>query len=166
MASNSSANAGYNQSGGAYFMCVTALSGSAGTGVTEVTPTTALAATSSHLYKISVAGSNSGGAYIQPTLALVSVQDVFGVITDKADEAATAVSAGKLIKDMGKTVISGGRTFRKFAVAGTGAPYVQSLGVAGAPATAPGAGYATFYLDVGREGRTGTSIPAPIARYY
>jgi hypothetical protein len=97
----------------------------------------------------------------------VSAQDVFGVATANADEAANEFGAGKLIRDMGKTIVdANGRTFRKFAVAGTGANYSRSFGVAGAPATALGTGYATFYLDVGRDGQTGATLPAPIARYF
>jgi hypothetical protein len=166
MAANSSAHsakAGYNQSGGAYFVCVTALSGSLGTGVDAVTPSAALTTTSSHLYKISTAGAKSGGAYEAPILTRVSAQEVFNAITDKADEAAAEFAAGKLIKDMGKTIVDiNGRTFRKFAVASTSAKY----GVVGGAAVAPGAGYGSFYLDVGREGNTGTTLPAPIARYF
>ena len=166
MAANSSAHsakAGYNQSGGAYFMCVTPLSGSLGTGTDAVTDAAPLGTASSHLYKISVAASKSGGAFEAATLTRVSAQEVFGVAVGRADEVATEFGAGKLIKDMGKTIISGTRTFRKFAVAPT---TVSNYGVVGAPAVAPGAGYGSFYLDVGREGSTGGTVPAPIARYF
>jgi len=74
---------------------------------------------------------------------------------------------------MGKTVVSAGRTFRKFApvVAGLG---VSSFGVVGAPAATGNAnsGYGSFYLEVGREGLGPTPVanttlgPAPIARYF
>jgi hypothetical protein len=169
MAANSSAHSaksGYNQSGGAYFVCVTALSGSSGTGVTPVTSAT-LSANSSYLYKITVAGSKSGGAYVEPTLDVATAQEVIGVTVDKADEVVTEYfTQGRLIKDMGKTVISGDRTYRKFAVAATGLAYNKSLGVAGSIPVAPGAGYGTFYLDVGRNGTTGGTLPAPIARYF
>lgn len=166
-----SARAGFNQSGGAYFVCVTPLTGSSGAGVTPVTTAVDLTLVANagltHLYKISTAAAKSGGAFEAATLAAVSAQEVFGVAAANADEAATEFAAGKLIKDMGKTIVDKeGRTFRKFAVAGVGANYVKSFGVAGAPATAPGAGYATFYLNVGREGVTGGALPAPIARYF
>jgi hypothetical protein len=84
-------------------------------------------------------------------------------------EAAGLVSAGKLLKDMGETVVSAGRTFRKFQVAATGAAFVDSRGVVGNPATAPNNGYGTFYLDVTREvtsASASTSAPAPILRYF
>lgn len=161
-----SVRGGYNQSGGAYFVCVTPLSGSAGTGTNEPV-VGAIDAAASHLYRISTAAAKSGGAFEPAVLTRVSAQDVFGVAVGRADEAAGELGAGKLIKDMGKTIVDvNGRTYRKFAVAGTGANYVASLGVAGAPATAPGAGYATFYLNVGREGQTTGALPAPIARYF
>jgi hypothetical protein len=91
---------------------------------------------------------------------------VFACTAGQAGNAATELRIGKLIKDMGKTIVSSGRTFRKFAVAGTGVNYNSSLGVAGGPAVAPNTGYASFYLEVGREGSAGsTSLPAPVARY-
>jgi hypothetical protein len=73
------------------------------------------------------------------------------------------VGAGKLLKDMGKSVVSANRVFRKFApvVQGLG---VSSFGVTGAAGTATNTGYGSFYLEVGREGQGAT--PAPIARYF
>jgi hypothetical protein len=179
MAANSSvhpARAGYNQSGGAYFVCVSRLTSASGVGTTAVTPATAsplvndsvaptTAADPTFLYKISTAAANSGGAFQQATLVPATALEVLGAGTFTGATAAAEFAAGKLIKDMGKTIVSGGRTFRKFAVAATGSRYVDSRGVAGGAAVAPGAGYGTFYLDVGREGATGTTIPAPIARY-
>jgi hypothetical protein len=170
MAVNSSAHslrAGFNQSGGAYFVCVTPLCSAGGLGTTAVTTTAALvdgatpgAADPTHLYRIATPALNSGGNFVTPTLEPVSAQTVLGCTAGQAAGAATEFGAGQLIRDMGKTIVSlDGRTFRKFAVVG-------SRGVMGAAAIAPGAGYATFYLQVGREGQTGTAIPAPIARYF
>lgn len=168
MAANSSAHSartGYNQSGGAYFMCVTALSGSSGAGVTPVTVGVDVAATAgaTHLYRIATAAAKSGGAFEPAVLAPVSAVDVLGGGAWTGLEAATEFAAGQLIRDMGKTIVdANGRTFRKFAVVGS----ARSFGVEGVAATAPGAGYGTFYLDVGREGVTGSAVPAPIARYF
>lgn len=162
-----SVRGGFNQSGGAYFVCVSPLSGADGNGV--VAPAVgAIGATASHLYKVSTAAAKSGGAFEPAVLTRVSAQEVFGTTGIVAATAATEFAAGKLIKDMGKTIVDKeGRTYRKFALVGTGsAKYVPSLGVAGGPAAAPGAGYATFYLDVGREGQTVGALPAPIARYF
>ena len=169
--------AGFNQSGGAYFM-ITAPNGLANdaTGAAAVTPATLYnaAAGTSHMYRLASAGSNSGGAFVPPTFVVANARDAFGVPsadTAGASGAATEVGQGKLLKDMGKTIVSSGRTFRKFAAAGTGsAKYASSFGVAGGPAASPAngnGGYATFYLEVGREGSaSAATVPAPIARYF
>jgi hypothetical protein len=142
MAANSAAHplkAGFNQSGGAYFMCLQALD-------------------NTNINKISNASTGSGGAVLPPTFALVAATDAsIGLRTSD-------LAANKLIKDMGKSVVSAGRTFRKFAaVVNTGA--ASTMGVYGAPGSAPNTGYGSFYLEVGREGAAG-GAPAPIARYF
>jgi len=161
--------AGFNQSGGAYFMVTQPLT-LTGAGVavpaTTYTPTGLM----SHMHVLTSAGSNSGGAFVGPTLAVANARDAFGIASSDTAGIAGAlveVGQGKLLRDMGKTVVSSGRTFRKFAAAGTGlARYASSFGVVGGPATAPNGGYATFYLEVGREGSAGaTTAPAPVARY-
>ena len=155
MAANSSAHparAGFNQSGGAYFICVTALEPTAGT--------------AAFVNTLTAAASGSGGAFAPPTLALTTMSNVLGTgagITNS--NASTIVGASKLIKDMGKTVVSGGRVFRKFAPVVGNATTNSSFGVVGAGGTAPNTGYGSFYLEVGREGQ-GTATPAPIARYF
>jgi hypothetical protein len=147
--------AGWNQSGGAYFIIMTDLGN-----------------TGSFINTLTSAGSNSGGAFVNAGLASNSAVNAFGAATTAQSNAAIAgVQAGKLLKDMGKTVVSSGRTFRKFQAVGTGsANFASSFGVQGgpAPATANGnTGYADFYLEVGREGSAGTTAaPAPIARYF
>jgi hypothetical protein len=147
--------AGWNQSGGAYFIIMTDL-GNTGTYINTLTS----------------AGSNSGGAFVNASLASNTASNAFGATSaGEATAATTAVTAGKLLKDMGKTVVSSGRTFRKFQAVGTGSVnFANSFGVQGgpAPATANGnTGYADFYLEVGREGSAGTTAaPAPIARYF
>lgn len=166
-----SVRGGYNQSGGAYFVCVTRLTSAAGEGVAPVVPATLAtlvngaggALDSTHLYKIDKAASKSGGAFEAATLLPVSAVDVLGGGLWSGAEAAAEFNAGQLIRDMGKTIVDiNGRTFRKFAVVGPN----RVNGVEGGLQTAPGAGYGTFYLDVGRDGKTGTAIPAPIARYF
>jgi hypothetical protein len=94
-----------------------------------------------------------------PTLALAKMSDVLGNTTANSNaESAALVAAGSLLKDMGKSVVSSGRVFRKFAPVVSGA----SAGVVGSAAAAPNSGYGSFYLEVGREG---TGAPAPVARY-
>jgi hypothetical protein len=135
--------AGWNQSGGAHFIVMTQLD-------------------NTHINKLTSAGSNSGGAFVAPTFALAPATDA-AIGLGAAD-----VAAGKLLKDMGKTVVSSGRTFRKFAAVGTGAAkFASTFGVNGAAPVAPNPGYGSFYLEVGREGSAGaTAVPAPILRYF
>lgn len=149
------ARAGFNQSGGAYFMCLLALEPS----VTTIGST---------INTVVTAPAGSGGATVPPTLNLVSMSSVLGFATNGAS---SLVAQGKLLKDMGKTVVSAGRTFRKFApvVQGLG---VSSFGVVGAAGTTLSPGYGSFYLEVGREGSGasnavgGAGAPAPIVRYF
>ena len=161
MAANSAshpARAGYNQSGGAYFIVTANLDNAK-------SPNTAPA----YINTLVSRGSNSGGAWVPPTLALVSMSTVLGLTPTDAHYsfASSIVQAGSLLKDMGRTVVSSGRTFRKFApVVGGTADRTLANGVAGSVGSAPNAGYGTFYLEVGREGNTYTAAPAPIARYF
>ena len=145
------ARAGFNQSGGAYFVCLTSLEPSAGTATIVQT--------------LSAVGSNSGGAWVAPTLVPTTMSNVLGPasVTSHAN-AVGIVAANKLIKDMGRTVVSSGRTFRKFAPVAINASGVSTFGVTGSAGTTTNAGYGSFYLEVGREGVGST--PAPIARYF
>jgi len=145
------AKPGFNQSGGAYFMTLAALDGAAG-------------ATGTFINTLTTAGSNSGGAWVGPSLSLVAMSTVLGGTNVVASNASTLVGTGKLLRDMGRTVVSAGRTFRKFAPV-LPASAASSFGVAGGAATTTGAGYGSFYLEVGREGLS-PATPAPIARYF
>ena len=156
MAANSSshpARAGFNQSGGAYFVTLAPLAATAD-------------AVGSYINQLSAAGSNSGGAYVNPTLTLVPMSTILGLDATGGHGvfASTIVSQNKLLKDMGRTVVSAGRTFRKFApVVATSATVPSSFGVVGASAAGANAGFGSFYLEVAREG---AGAPAPIARYF
>ena len=148
------AKAGFNQSGGGHFMTLAALDGAAG--VTGV-----------YINALVTPGSNSGGAFSNPTLALTAMSTILGFSNSTAGAAAasTIVGGGKLLKDMGRTVVSAGRTFRKFAPVAAG--LASTFGVVGAAGstTTGNTGFASFYLEVGREG-VGSSTPAPIVRYF
>ena len=126
-------------------------------------------------YTITTPATNSGGATTKPVLTLTTMENImkaggtYAVLS--AAEAAGFVAQGKLLKDMGTTVVAlNGRTYRKFAVAATGADFVKSLGVVGNPAAAPNTGYASFYLDVTRDAGSvsadATLTPAPILRCF
>jgi hypothetical protein len=150
------AKAGFNQSGGTYFMTLAAL---------EATPGTAVFTNT-----LSAAGSNSGGAWVPPTLALANMSNVLGTgAAISFANSSALVASGKLLKDMGRTVVSAGRTFRKFAPVLSGNA-LSTFGVVGGAATSTNAGYGSFYLEVGRDGsalaNSGAGSPAPIARYF
>jgi hypothetical protein len=147
------ARAGFNQSGGAHFIIMTALANSDGTTTTN-----------NFVNTISAAASGSGGATSNATFAPTLMSAVIGAGTTAAN-AAGFVQAGKLLKDMGKSVVSSGRVFRKFAPVVSATGTVSSFGVVGGAGTATNTGYGSFYLEVGREG-AGPATPAPILRYF
>ena len=148
MAANSSAHsakAGFNQSGGAHFIVITALA------------TSATVEADSKLYTYTP-GTGSGGATQPGTVAAVAPATLApGLATGVA---LAAVGAGKLIKDMGKTVVVGGVTYRKFQT-------VQTPSATGAGGQMGKEGsYYSFYLEVGRDGQATAKGPAGIARYF
>jgi hypothetical protein len=84
----------------------------------------------------------------------------------KATSSINAAGAG-VLRDMGKTVVSSLRTFRKVQLVvpnGSGAANtsLSSFGVGGAAGTVPGQDYYTGYIELGFEG--GGSA-APVARF-
>lgn len=143
--------AGFNQSGGTYFMTLTGLDAAAG-------------ALGPYINTLTTAGSNSGGAWVGPTLSNVPMSTILGLAAGSASNASTLVGGGKLLKDMGRTVVSAGRTFRKFAPV-LPASVASSFGVTGGAAATPNTGYGSFYLEVGRDGLA-PAAAAPIARYF
>ena len=153
-------HAGFNQSGGAYFMTLVAFE------TAQVSGTAPLIG--SYVNALVNASSNSGGAFINATLSTVTMSNVLGATS--AGMASTMgpviglTAANKLLKDMGRTVVSAGRTFRKFAPVALSASGVSTFGVVGAAGSGANAGYGSFYLEVGREGVGAT--PAPIVRYF
>jgi hypothetical protein len=125
-------NGGYNQSGGGYYIALENLNAKAQT----LTP-----------------GSGSGGAATVGTFAAFS----WGTTAYPS----SLVASNKVIKDMGKTVVSAARTFRKFQ-----AVDVQTLstsGVVGAAGSSTNPGYVTFYLELNKDGVAPAG--AAIARY-
>jgi hypothetical protein len=139
MAANSSAHsakAGFNQSGGAYFIVISDISGK----LNVYTP-----------------GTGSGGAATAGSMAITAATAIAPGLA--AGVAAAAVGAGKLIKDMGKSVVVGGVTYRKFQV-------VQTPSAANAGGQmGKSSDYYSFYLEVGRDGAQVAAPPA-IARYF
>jgi hypothetical protein len=72
-----------------------------------------------------------------------------------------AISLGGLMKDMGRTVVSAGRTFRKVALLSAG--FSQTEGVVGIDSN-----YEAVYVELGLPtfGTSQTSAPAGILRYF
>jgi hypothetical protein len=84
----------------------------------------------------------------------------------RATSSINGAGAG-LLRDMGKTVVSSLRTFRKVQLVvptGSGASNtsVSSFGVGGAAGTIPSQDYYTGYIELGFEG---VGTPAPVAHY-
>lgn len=68
-----------------------------------------------------------------------------------------------LLRDLGKTVVSGGRTFRKVELVVRQSGSNSTFGVEGnALGTNPNADYLTGYIEFGYEG---TGAPAPVVQY-
>lgn len=78
----------------------------------------------------------------------------------------TVSTAGaSLLKDMGKTLVSAGRTFRKIQVvrnSGTGS--ASTFGVAGNSGTTPNEDYLTGYIELGFEAQGGAA-PTKVALF-
>jgi len=131
-----SAKAGFNQSGGAYYMSLETLY------------------TKAQAY---APGSGSGGATTVGIFTPLSQS-----LTAGTDTSSLSSVSGQyqLLKDLGRTIVSSGRTFRKFqAVVPTTNNSSVTFGVGGSTL---GNGYLGMYLEVGREG---AAAPVKLARY-
>ena len=73
----------------------------------------------------------------------------------------TINASGKLLKDMGRTVVSSTRVFRKVQVVVPG-NQLSSFGVSGPAGTTPNSDYFTGYIELGFDG---SGTPAPVARF-
>ena len=101
----------------------------------------------------------------------IIAQNVYGLSTAQLVVAGTSISTsmatpgGVSFKDMGKTLVSSGRVFRKVqVVAGTGADLVTGTAGVGGVDVAPTA-YITGYIELpGQHGMGGYSAPTPVAR--
>ena len=129
--------AGFNQSGGGYYTVISTI---AVANFQAYTP-----------------GTGSGGATTAGTIA------TYNYAADGAINTSSLLAVGNVLKDMGKTVVSSGRTFRKFQ--GVAAASLSTFGVTGAGPVSPAAGYVTGYLEVAREG-TGVVAGNLLARAF
>ena len=71
-----------------------------------------------------------------------------------------------LLKDHGKTFLSGGRTFRKvqLVVPQSTGTLTSTFGVGGAAGTTPNSDYLTGFIEVGFDAASGT-VPTPVAKW-
>jgi hypothetical protein len=137
------AKAGFNQSGGHYLMV--------------------LEATATMLPKLNTytGGSGSGGATTVGTFS-TATWTAYG-----ANNVSSLFANGKLVRDMGKTVVSAGRSFRKIQAVvenGVGASYGVT-GLASGTLTTADAGYVSYYVETGREGTAPASNIPVLVRF-
>ena len=73
-----------------------------------------------------------------------------------------ATAGGAIFKDMGKTVVSSNRTFRKVQLVVNNPLGLSTGGVSGKVGTSPVEDYYTAYIELGFDG---TGTPAPVAHF-
>ncbi len=74
----------------------------------------------------------------------------------------STTSQGLVLRDLGKTVVSSLRTFRKVQLVLPNSATLSTFGVGGQAATAQGNDYLTGYIELGFEGN---GTPAPVAKF-
>ena len=106
----------------------------------------------------------AGGSFLPGSFSL-AVWGQGGTSASKFTSTISAVAAGGLLRDMGKTVVSAGRTFRKIQLMTSTVSTGGVTGAAGAT-TNPNVDYLTAYIELGSGfNGTGNSAPAPVAYY-
>lgn len=75
-------------------------------------------------------------------------------------------SGAGLLRDHGKTYLSGGRTFRKvqLVIPQSTGTLTSTFGVGGATGTTPNQDFLTGYIEVGFDAASGT-VPTPVAKW-
>lgn len=110
------------------------------------------------------AGSGAGGSFL-PGAFSVAAWAQSGTTPSKATSTISSVAAGGVLRDMGKTVVSAGRTFRKIQLM---CSTVSTAGVGGPALGAnPVVDYLTGYIELAsglNSVGNGTSF-APVAYY-
>ena len=111
------------------------------------------------------AGTGSGGSAVAGSFALAAWAQG-GSTPAKATSTISSVAAGGVLRDMGKTVVSSGRTFRKIQLMTS---TISTGGVAG-PAgvtTNPVVDYLTGYIELssGFNAINPGAVPVPVAYY-
>lgn len=121
-------------------------------------------------------GNLLGQIYAEPVVASNGLMSSFSTAAWAAPSGATgfgnllssisSVGAGGLLKDMGKTLVSSGRVFRKIQLVKASALNGSTFGVMGSAGTNPNQDYFTGYIELGL-GELGASggSPAPVAAF-
>jgi hypothetical protein len=107
-------------------------------------------------------GSGAGGSFAQGSFSTASWATLF--YNGKGNPYLSSINgaATGLLRDMGKTVVSAGRTFRRVQLLQNGTNFVSTGGVAGqtAAGTTPVQEYLTGFIELGFDG---AGTPAPVA---
>lgn len=108
---------------------------------------------------------NSGTDEVPVIAVNPYAQSTIQVVSNVPISTSMATAGGVTFKDMGKTLVSSGRVFRKVqVVANTGADLVTGTAGVGGVDNAPTA-YITGYIELpGQHGSGGYAQPTPVAR--
>ena len=106
--------------------------------------------------------SGSGGAWTVGTFS-----PALNITSALPGNVSSLFGSGRLVRDMGKTLVSAGRSFRKIKgilpVASIATPVYgvpqPDAGVAAGAVNSIDQGYLTFYVEMGREGMNDVNIP-------
>jgi predicted patatin/cPLA2 family phospholipase len=99
---------------------------------------------------------------------IYAYQPTTAAVFDQADWTATpygstiSTAGTAVFKDMGKTVVSSLRTFRKVQLVVRNSSALSTFGVGGDSSAADSANYFTGYIELGFEGN---GTPAPVAQF-
>lgn len=105
----------------------------------------------------------NGGTFSTAKWATTYAKGGFGNATYGNVYLSSILTAGAgVLKDMGRTVVSANRTFRKVQLVTSGrGSTLSTFGVGGAAGTTPVEDYLTGYIELGFDGNSG----APVAHY-
>jgi hypothetical protein len=103
----------------------------------------------------------AGGSFSTAVWATIISPVQSGYPAGQSPVSSLFTAGGAVLKDMGRTVVSSLRTFRKVQLV---VPAVSTFGVGGTAGVAatPGQDYFTGYIELGFEG---TGTPAPVAAF-
>lgn len=119
-----------------------------------------LSSLAGQIKSISTGGTGAGGAFSAPVFSTAAwcVAGGSGFLST-----ISSIAAGGILRDMGRSVVSAGRTFRKVQLIAPNAATASTGGVAGAPSAAvPIEDYLTGYIELGFG--VGAN-PAPVAMF-